>query len=79
MASKQLNEWIKAEFRPRSCPFCGRPNPTLRIVNGKDGWRDRYCVLCNYDDGGCGGEGGWRHSPGEALAAWNERRRTWHE
>lgn len=78
MTSKELSEWIDNEFKPRPCPFCGRPNPALRIMDGMNGWRTGYAVLCDYDDDGCGAEGGWRKSPGEALACWNERRRVWH-
>ena len=42
------------------CPFCGG-EPTIRMFKGKDGWRDRYAVLCRYDEGGCGAESGLYH------------------
>lgn len=48
----------------------------MRIIGGQDGFRDQYCVICDYDTGGCGAEGGWRHDPDEALYAWNQRRRV---
>lgn len=56
------------------CPFCGATKPVCMMRRyGKDGWRDRYYVLCDYDIGGCGAASGWYHSLGEAAAAWNER------
>lgn len=58
--------------RLKPCPFCGG-EPTIRIFKGKNGWRDRYAVICSYDDGGCGGEGGIYHSEIEAIEAWNRR------
>lgn len=54
------------------CPFCGS-EPTIRIFRGKDGWRDRYAVLCRYDEGGCGAESGLYHYEEEAIEAWNRR------
>ena len=45
----------------------------MRIYKGKDGWRDRYTVVCRYDEGGCGAEGGMYHSAAEAAEAWNRR------
>ena len=56
----------------KKCPFCGN-EPTIRIFKGKDGWRDRYAVLCRYDDGGCGAESGLYHYEEEAIEAWNRR------
>lgn len=77
--SRELSEWMDRYFIPRMCPFCGKTEPKLRIIGGGDRFRDRYCVVCDYDEGGCGAEGGWRHSPSEALACWNERRRKYRE
>lgn len=56
----------------KPCPFCGS-KPTIRIFRGKDGWRDRYAVLCRYDEGGCGAESGLYHYEDEAIEAWNRR------
>ena len=56
----------------RRCPFCGH-EPTIRIFKGKDGWRDRYAVICRYDEGGCGAESGLYHYEAEAIEAWNRR------
>ena len=58
----------------KRCPFCGNEG-TIRIFKGKDGWRNRYAVICRYDDGGCGSEGGLYHSEAEAIEAWNKRTR----
>lgn len=61
-----------ADLKP--CPFCGMKDSIVFITRkGKDGWRDRYSVLCDYEDGGCGAESGWYHDRGEAVAAWNRR------
>lgn len=56
----------------RTCPFCSG-EPTIIVRRGKDGWRDRYAVLCDYEHGGCGAESGWYHYESEAIAAWNRR------
>lgn len=64
----------------RACPFCGMPDPTLMLVPPSEiGFRLRYFVLCDYNLGGCGGAGGMYHSPGEAWAAWDERRRKYRD
>ena len=52
----------------------GLMNVEIRVEPGKDGWRTRYFVLCNYDEGGCGAAGGERHSIDEAVWCWNERK-----
>lgn len=79
MTSREFNKWIIDRFYPKKCPFCGSENPYMRIIGGQDGFRDQYCVICDYDAGGCGAEGGLRHDPDEALDAWNQRRRVWRE
>lgn len=56
----------------KACPFCGS-EPTIRVFRGKDGWRDRYAVICRYDEGGCGAESGLYHYEQEAIEAWNRR------
>lgn len=58
------------ELKP--CPFCGEEGKII-VRKGKDGWRDRYSVLCDYEDGGCGAESGWYHYEAEAIEAWNRR------
>ena len=62
------------EIEIKPCPFCGEKSPVRMIRRyGKDGWRDRYCVLCDYESGGCGAESGWSHYFEEALDLWNRR------
>ena len=58
----------------KPCPFCGE-KLTTRLMQrvGKDGFRDRFYVLCEYDSGGCGAQSGWYHSIPEAIDAWNHR------
>lgn len=55
-----------------TCPHCGGEG-TIIVRKGKDGWRDRFAVLCDYEHGGCGAESGWYHSEIEAVEAWNKR------
>ena len=57
----------------RHCPFCGNELPVIVTRAGRDGWRNRCSVLCDYNDGGCGAEGGWYHYREEAIEAWNRR------
>ena len=59
------------ELKP--CPFCGNEEVTLIVRKGKQGWRDRFLVLCSYDDYGCGAGRGWYHYEEEAIEAWNRR------
>lgn len=60
------------------CPFCGSSEaPFLITYHGKDGWRDRYSVICSYNNGGCGAEGGWYHTKAEAIEHWNMRLSGW--
>ena len=62
------------EFVLKPCPFCGDNEAPLVVVRrGKDGWRDRFLVLCDYEHGGCGGSSGWYHYEPEAVGAWNRR------
>jgi len=61
-----------AELKP--CPFCGEYDAVrMMIRKGKDGWRDYYYVLCDYNEGGCGASGQWNHYEREAADAWNRR------
>lgn len=62
-----------SEFKLMPCPFCGNNDPVLITRHGKDGFRDRYTVLCDYEHGGCGAEGSWYHYDFEAVEMWNRR------
>lgn len=68
---------IKQEDSIRKCPFCGNPKPRLIMIRGRDGFRNRYGVLCDYNEGGCGAQGGLRHYKFEAIEVWNQRKRRW--
>ena len=65
----------------RPCPFCG--NPGVKIVllpeDGKSRFTDKYMVLCDYRENGCGSASGWCSTPEEAEDVWNRRRRKWKE
>lgn len=62
----------------KPCPFCGNRDVTMITRRGKDGWRDRYHVLCDYSEGGCGASSGWYHSDDEAAESWNRREGGFH-
>lgn len=69
-----MNElWLK------SCPFCGYPKAKIVLLpaDGKARFTDKYMVLCDYRDGGCGAASGWCSSPEEAAEVWNMRKRKW--
>ena len=56
------------------CPFCGNITTVmLRIETGKDGYVDRYYVLCPDDGIGCGAQSGSYRTKEEAVLAWNHR------
>lgn len=58
----------------KHCPFCGETESVRMLIRkGKDGWRDRFFVRCEYDNGGCGAESGYYHSEKEAANSWNRR------
>ena len=66
-----MNDW---EEQLKPCPFCGEKEPVRLMVRlGKDGWRDRFYILCEYDSGGCGSQSGWYHTPNAAIDSWNIR------
>ena len=61
-----------SELKP--CPFCGETASVRMMVRrGKDGWRDWFYVLCDYNEGGCGASGQWNHCEEPAAEAWNRR------
>ena len=66
-----MSNIYREDLKP--CPFCGFGYPSVVTYPGQDGFRDRYAVRCDYTDGGCGAEGGWRHYVEEAVEVWNGR------
>ena len=63
---------MKKEIKP--CPFCGNKEaPRIITRHGKDGWRDRFYVVCAWEDGGCGSASGWYYKKEEAASCWNRR------
>ena len=56
-----------------ACPHCGNMDVTLMMKEGKNGFRNRYFVLCDYSEGGCGAASGYYHSRSEAIWSWNRR------
>lgn len=65
------------------CPFCGETGPVgvfnenqLNYVSKSDkNYKENpyYAVVCDITVCGCGGSGGFRRSPKEAILAWNNR------
>lgn len=57
------------------CPFCGKKDPVIRRhrADGMKLFRDRYSVLCDFREDGCGTESGWWYAPEEAAEMWNKR------
>jgi hypothetical protein len=70
----EMNDKDRAEEKSKllRCPFCGGEG-TVIVRKGKDGWRDRYAVLCDYEHGGCGAKSGWCHYAEDAVKNWNRR------
>lgn len=58
------------------CPFCG--HKAMLNIHEADVkpfmyFTDRYAILCDYNDGGCGAEGAHRKDKDEAIELWNRR------
>ena len=70
--SRVIDEFNAVE-ELKICPFCGNKDVTIMTRRGKNGWRDYFYVLCDYNDGGCGALSGWYHYVDEAIEAWNKR------
>lgn len=67
------------EKKLKPCPFCHNPNVrmTRYAADGRVRYTDRYAVLCDYNENGCGAESGRYHTPEEAAEMWNRRKRRW--
>lgn len=74
----------------KSCPFCGSitaPEIEIPFEDNGDYLEQNRCVVCNFNNGGCGASGGVRDSEEKAVAAWNDRKGlyakpedlNWHE
>lgn len=62
-----VNDYLKP------CPHCGFENPHARKYVGENDFPDKYAILCDYRDGGCGAESGHYHTLHEATLMWNKR------
>lgn len=62
-----VNEYLKP------CPHCGFEKPHARRYAGEDDFPDKYAILCDYSEGGCGAESGHYHTLLEAILMWNKR------
>lgn len=65
----------------KQCPFCGFPRPKVVLLqpDGMSRYTNKFMVLCDYRDGGCGASSGWFNCPEEAGYMWNQRRRKWRD
>lgn len=62
-----VNEYLKP------CPHCGFEKLHARRYLEEDDFSDKYAILCDYRDGGCGAESGHYHTLLEATLMWNKR------
>lgn len=62
-----INDYLKP------CPHCGFEKPHARKYAGEDDFPDKYAILCDYSEGGCGAESGHYHTLHEATLMWNKR------
>ena len=61
----------------KSCPFCGSitaPEVAIPFEENESYSEQDRCVVCNFNNGGCGASGGIRDNEEKAVAAWNDRR-----
>lgn len=63
----------------KACTFCGFAKPKVVLLQPDDVNRyvNKFMVLCDYREGGCGAASGWFNCPEEAEYMWNQRRRKW--
>lgn len=65
----------------KQCPFCGKL--VAEISNCKEleecknfeecDSGEYYCVVCDFNNGGCGASGGFRETEEQAIYVWNNR------
>ena len=70
---ENIGAGLKIKLKP--CPFCGKKDLLIRKhrADGMKLFRERYSVVCDFRDGGCGTESGWWYDPEEAAEMWNKR------
>jgi len=61
---------IKISARVLSCPFCGRGENTMTLLQNGD---DLWFVVCDANKGGCGASTGRRVEALMTLDLWNTR------
>lgn len=63
----------------RKCPFCAFKYPHMMIhpPDNVNLFAFRYSILCDFQDGGCGAEGGWSKTKEGAIDLWNQRKRKY--
>lgn len=65
----------------KPCPFCGNKlAPTLmdseelgREIGNEQCKNIHWSICCDFNDGGCGAEGGFRVNQEAAIEVWNQR------
>ena len=65
----------------KNCPFCGSNHIIIRGCNAQcTEMKDceicnnsSFAVCCDFSNGGCGAEGGYRDTKELAIEAWNRR------
>lgn len=65
-------------FELQKCPFCGKSVATIWTMSEAhqlkyDEDRERYTVVCSWDNGGCGATCGFHDSVHRAVSRWNTR------
>ena len=65
-------------YQIQRCPFCGVDH--AKIISQAELWEEdtascaeRYTVVCDRDDGGCGATCGFHESKQKAVCRWNTR------
>lgn len=72
---------MNEELKP--CPFCGKSVAECKTCAEAElldelneiypEWNKKFCVVCNFNKGGCGSSTGAHDTPEDAIKAWNRR------